>query len=497
MKLNIIKHKYSILESIVIAFLVGIFAKLQFSFTTIYGADGHLHIRMAEFLRTMGPWYDFHWTQFSIFIDKFSDKDFLYHLLLIPFTFFGDIFQGAKLSTVFFYLMLLLTMYWMLKKYSRRSIVWFFLLLSASPMLYILELFRPRPFALLFSLTFIGLHFIINRNRMGVFVTGILYAYTHVSAPYLILYAFVSELLHLCTDREHDFSFVLYAAGGVLSGYVINPYFPHNFYQTFLNSIMVPYYASKAGILEMGAEFFPWNSRDLLLFYPAMHAGIWSSLLIMLCSKQEYSFKTRYAGVMMFMFYSFSFLSKRYAVHCWPLFIFYMAMFYSETDFSKLFKRAGVLYLVFLCTVGCFGLFSDIKNYSPRIRSNEIINKHYRGVAEVFKKIAPEGERIFLTNWSDSQYLIGLDPDHDYYVTLDPVYMYHYDKDKYRLYRDIAFGRCDDPYKALTEEFATRYIYAGKNYFSGLIDQIAPDPRFRLIAQDSLGAIFALDVSDN
>ena len=108
------------------------------------------------------------------------------------------------------------------------------------------------------------------------------------------------------------------------------------------------------------------------------------------------------------------------------------------------------------------------------------------------KRNIPAGEVIFHANWSDSQYFIGLNPKDDYFVTLDPIYMYYWHPDKYQLYRNIAFGSTDDPYSLLKNEFSVNYGYAGKDYFSGLINQIRQDQRFEVLAEDGMGVIFKL-----
>jgi hypothetical protein len=70
--------------------------------------------------------------------------------------------------------------------------------------------------------------------------------------------------------------------------------------------------------------------------------------------------------------------------------------------------------------------------------------------------------------------------------------MYYWSPRLYNLYRDIAFGRLPDPFRALKEVFAVRYGYVSKNYFSGLIAQIRQDPRFEVMAEDDFGLIFRL-----
>ena len=469
-----------------------IFWKIQFLTSTIFGADGYLHIRMAEFLKQFGPNYNFQWTQFSIFLDNFSDKDLLYHFLLIPFTWCKNIFMGAKVSTVFFFTIFMSASYFVLKKLGDKKLTWFYLLILVSPSMFVFELLRPRPFALLFTLTILALYAIIERRRKTLLVIGALYAFAHISSPYLILYVVLAELLRFFTGEKFDYKMVLYSVVGVVLGLVINPYFPANLQNLYLVNIIVPFYASKTGVLEMGAEFFPWNSRQLFLFYPILHISIWMSFFIMLCTRSKYTFKTRFSALLMLMFYIFSFISKRYATHAWPMSVIYLATFLSETDFKVFFRGAKTIVISLIGVIACCSLFLSLGLMKETIVANHYMNAHYEGIAGVMKKSIPKGKTVFHANWSDSQYFIGLNPNNNYFVTLDPVYMYHYDKEKYKLYREVAFGNNNDPYTTLKQQFNTEYGYVGRNYFSGLINQINADERFTVIAQDNLGIVFKL-----
>ena len=114
-------------------------------------------------------------------------------------------------------------------------------------------------------------------------------------------------------------------------------------------------------------------------------------------------------------------------------------------------------------------------------------------MASILRKNAPKGSRVFHTNWSDSQYLIGLAPDFQYIVTLDPIYMYNFSPHLYQQYRVTSFAGSSDPYTVLRDTFGAHYGYAGKNYFGNFIGQIKSDTRFVVLGEDELGVVFALD----
>ena len=89
---------------------------VQYSIPTLWEADGYYHIRMAEAVRREGPVKKFHWARYSYFATNFADKDFLYHVLLIPFTAFSGFFPGAKAAAVFFAFLLFLAYFYVLKE---------------------------------------------------------------------------------------------------------------------------------------------------------------------------------------------------------------------------------------------------------------------------------------------------------------------------------------------------------------------------------------------
>ena len=70
---------------VAVLYLVVLGYVIQNSFSGMADGDSYLHTRMANLLVDEGPMRAFPWTQFSVWKDKFQDKDFLFHVLLAPF----------------------------------------------------------------------------------------------------------------------------------------------------------------------------------------------------------------------------------------------------------------------------------------------------------------------------------------------------------------------------------------------------------------------------
>ena len=170
------KNPFLFLEIAVLILGVLFIFKIQFLNSTIYGADGYLHIRMAQFLKNFGVNYKFHWARYSVFFERFSDKDFLFHALLIPFTYVKNIFLGAKIAAAVFYCLLFFVVYIFLRKWSKRELVFVFLLIFFFSYKFVLALSRPRPFPLVIILTILAL-VIWHRFLLLLLLSGLLIRY--------------------------------------------------------------------------------------------------------------------------------------------------------------------------------------------------------------------------------------------------------------------------------------------------------------------------------
>ena len=265
--------RYKIILSIALLFGIVAVIASQFATPCIIGADGYLHIRMAQFLRQLGPQYNFHWARYSTFAQNFADKDFLYHAFLIPFSFLRDIFLGAKLAACLAALFLYLVFFWALRRYCRSGLIPAFLILFCLSPGFLRGIGEPRPLTFVLALTILFTHCLIVKNLSGLFVVTIIYSLTHVSSPYLLLFALLAEAVRFAAEEEFAWRSVLCVGLGLLVGLFVHPSFPHNLRVFWINGVMVPVFSLKWG-MELGAEFFPESTREVALGYPAMLAAV-------------------------------------------------------------------------------------------------------------------------------------------------------------------------------------------------------------------------------
>src|SRR5262249_9877455 len=146
-------------------FICAVMFRIEFAGPAILDNDGYYHIRWSKMLRESAP----HLPKFtnlpltSLSEDRYVDHHFLFHVLLIPFT-FGDLRVGAKLAAVLFSTLGMAMCFWLLVAYRVRF-RWFWLLplvASSEPFLYRMAMTRDPSLSLL--LLGLGSYVILERR---------------------------------------------------------------------------------------------------------------------------------------------------------------------------------------------------------------------------------------------------------------------------------------------------------------------------------------------
>src|SRR5206468_8502475 len=64
----------------------------------LYDADGYYHLAVARAYAERGIFHTLDWARFSVMHDGFGDKEFLFHVVLIPFARLGDPTAGGFMA---------------------------------------------------------------------------------------------------------------------------------------------------------------------------------------------------------------------------------------------------------------------------------------------------------------------------------------------------------------------------------------------------------------
>ena len=246
-----------------------VFWVLQFSTSAICCGDydGYYHIKWSRLLweslraRSFPP--QFTWLPLTTLNPKqYVDHHLLFHFFQMPFTWFGDLRLGAKISAVIFASVALFSCYWLLVRYRIRfSLLWLLALLACSaPFLYRLNMAKAPPFAIIYLV--IGIHLLFTRKYWPLLPLAFVFALTYDMFVMLLLAAFIWTAVLGWTELRFEWRPIVWVLLGVTAGLIINPYFPTNL--SLLHEHLITKVTASDFSTGVGKEWYPYDTWEFL-----------------------------------------------------------------------------------------------------------------------------------------------------------------------------------------------------------------------------------------
>lgn len=488
-----------LLFSVFFAFLAGV----QFVSTDLVGNDGYYHIKMAYLMRTEALKPSFPYLPFTVLDEQnFVDHHFLYHVLLIPFT-FGDLLQGAKWGTVFLTSLSLLAIYgFLISQHVPFALLWSLSLLTVSEA-FLFRMSMTRTQAVSLGVLILSLYLLFNRHWRWLIGLGFLYVWLYNAFPLLLVVSFLYTISFGLLEKRLEIRPVLYSLLGIGLGLVINPYFPNNL--EFLIAHIVPKVSDPTAI-SVGSEWYSYKTTQLLENSPGMWLMLILALWQMGFSKQPLS--TPLATLFwLTVFFEFLLFRSRRFVEYAPAFVVLFAALAWKPFFEtaplnfRLTKKIGgislspkfiqnsigALFFLILVPFLILNFAQTRKSTQAGIRQAE----QFAASSAWLIQNTPHGERVFHTDWDDFPRLFFHNTHNTYIVGLDPVYMQEFDAELYRLYAEITQGDVENPSQDILEKFQARYVITDLSH-QAFINRARKDPNMRVVYEDENSLVFAI-----
>src|SRR5438876_4539783 len=163
-----------------------IFSWLQYSTSAICCGDydGYYHIKWARLIwdnMRAGHFPPaFPWLPLTTLNSaQYVDHHLLYHIILIPFSWFRDMQTGAKISAIVFATIAVFFCYWLIVRYEiRYRLIWLIALLACSaPFLYRMNMTKAPPFAIIFLV--LGTFFFFEKKYWQLLPLALIFAWTY------------------------------------------------------------------------------------------------------------------------------------------------------------------------------------------------------------------------------------------------------------------------------------------------------------------------------
>ncbi|RME12137.1 MAG: hypothetical protein D6802_05095 [Ardenticatenia bacterium] len=467
-------------------FVVGL-AWLQFSTPNLVGNDGYYHIKMAYLLRTEGLRPAFIWLPLTVLnSNQFVDHHYLFHVLLMPFT-FGDLRLGAKWGSVFMAALAGVALWWILR---RRRVPWatlwalgFFVVSDA--FLYRMSMPRAQSLSLFFLL--VAVAWLLDGHYRRLALLGFLYVWAYNAFPLLIVLTGAYGVATLLAEGRFEWRPLAYSLLGIAAGLVVNPYFPQNVL------FLVHHIAPKLGTpteIAVGNEWYPYKTDQLVRnMAPAM-------VLLALGWLAQVAFGVRQRTESLFftlcvLLFGMMVLQSRRFVEYAPPFVLLFAAYHLGPWLGKTAsRRSNVLSVALLLAGFVTGGFYTLPRAQAAVQRSAP-SERYQAAATWLAENTPPGSRVFQTDWDDFPRLFFYNHHNTYLVGLDPVFLERANPGLYTIWVDITEGRNKTPGLTIHTFFGAEYVFTDHRH-AAFLRVAADDPYLKEVYRDDFAVIFAV-----
>lgn len=477
-------------------FLLGM-AFIQFVTPDMPDNDGFYHIKLAWLMRTEGLKPDFPWLPLSILNQReYYDHHFLYHVVLMPFTYFADLRIGAKWSAALFSSLAFLAV-WYLFHRQRVPYAWLWslaLLGISDAFLYRMSVTRAQSLSL--AALALAFAWLLERKYKHLAVLSFVYVWLYDAFPLAIAFAALYLVAVAVVERRLEYKPLLFIGGGILLGMIVNPYFPNNVIFSWHH--MFPKLTDATSI-RVGNEWFPYNTKQILEnSFPSLAAFV-SGIFALGLTGKKMDVRTAFALLVSLLFGLMLFQARRFVEYFPPFALVFAAFAWAPlfTDFrfasavstDSPLKRMLVNAPMLLLSAA---VALSIARSVPRAREAVDNSKPYdlyAAASRWLEENTPAGSRVFQTDWDDFPRLFYYNTRNTYLIGLDPTYMQLYDPNLYDLWTLITQGKVDRPSRIIADTFGSQYVHTDLNH-SRFIRAAEKDPGLKEVYRDDQAILY-------
>jgi len=477
-------------------FILGM-AVIQFATPNMPDNDGFYHIRLAWLMRTEGLKPEFSWMPLTILNQReYYDHHFMYHVALIPFTFFGDLRIGAKLSAVVFSSIAFLAV-WILLHRQRVPYAWLWslaLLGISDAFLYRMSVTRAQSLSL--AVLALAVIWFLERKYKYLAILSFVYVWMYDAFPLMIAFAILYFIAVALVEHRVEYKPLFFVIGGILLGMLVNPYFPDNIVFSYRH--LLPKLADATSV-RVGNEWFPYDTKQILEnSFPALIAFV-SGIFALGFSARKMDVRITFTLLIALLFGAMFLQARRFVEYFPPFALIFAAFAWAPllTDLnlasvssvnSPLGSIPVNLPVILLLAVVVVGIARSV----PRAREAIAKSKPYdlyAGASHWLEENTQAGARVFQTDWDDFPRLFYYNTHNTYLAGLDPTYMQLYDANLYDLWVLITRGNVENPAKIIASKFGSEYVHTDLKHGS-FIKIAENDPELKEVYRDDQAILY-------
>lgn len=490
-----------VVEIFILAFLIMGF--VEFVKVDLVGHDAYFHTGYAKVLAEHGPMDTFRWNQASVLKNRYVDKEFLFHVLLIPFL-GNEMRTGPKLLTVILAAALFALLAWVA---TRHRAPWPWLwpsvaLASGGYFLFRLNLTRPHMLSIL--LTVWASHLISRRHYLGIFIISVAYPLAYTAAHMLPMLAGVYLFSAFVMGDKIPWKIIWVVLAGTILGFLLHPNRANILYLWWVQNVWGLLNGLSMGG-DIGAELGSRLSRYMLQehwilagFGITVLSGFMLNRIKVRTSTVFFFFTSCGFGVLYLSFMRF----VNYWVVFFVLFLacasrdmlnapeqekgFAFSWIKSHRWWRAVISGIAISALLFQAVYGVLeSRLYVANNKTPKLKQE----------AKFISKNVPGGDTVFTCEWDSFPFLFHYAPGPNYLVGMDPTFMQVQDPQLYEQWTRMCSNKAKelDPYQLITNRFQASWALVEKRPDNmEFLNVLEKDDRFHRIYEGKDGVLFHL-----
>ncbi|MBI3650710.1 MAG: hypothetical protein HY231_06640 [Acidobacteria bacterium] len=491
--------RFGFATQLVLAFVLiaGALGWIQFSGPAILDNDGYYHIRWSRMLREHAP----HLPPFqalpltTLNQQNYVDHHFLFHVLLLPFT-YGDLRIGAKLAAVAYSSLALVSLFALLVVYQvPYRWLWLMpLVASSEPFLYRMSMTRAPSLSL--ALLGFGAYFILQRKAVFLFFLSFIFVWAYSLFPLIVMMAAAYSVCVYLTERRFYFNGLAASILGVIAGLVINPYFPENL-KLFSEHLAMKVAASYA--VDVGVEWYPYDAWVLVGSSGVAFALFFFALMVFDFRKRVEDLKPLFFLLVSLVLLLMAIKSRRF-IEYWPPFAILFAAFtiplrLNGEWFEKKREQIIAASLAAIVVVALLATMMITLVQASRDVRSEADPFAYQGAALWLATHTAAGAMVFNTDWDDFPMLFYYSPKNAYVAGLDPMYLHDQDAELWDLYVNITLGRESNAAPLIRQRFGAEYVFTD-NQHPDFLHKAKASGAFEIVYTDKYATVLRVLAAD-
>lgn len=487
---------------VALALFVAALAHYQLATRTLLDGDSYFHARAAQQLAEHGVQRQFPQAAFSTWRDRYSDKDFLFHVFSIPFVGASASVAGAKRAVIAADALVLLAFGFALVR-LRVRFAWLAVALFAasSPWIW-LHLLKLRPHLLGLALLLVEIVLLLEGRWKTLALAAAAHVLAHTSFLTLLALPIADAIARGLRGQPLVWRPAAGIALGILAASLLHPYFPNNLTIAFDQAVEVARSASGARPDVppdvFGSELLPMSLAGFLQLWnvwtPALVCGV---LLLARWRRAPPSA----AALTLFGFAAALLiacrLANRFAFFFEPVAVLATLRAASELagdrSLRELVRAPGAIALAGMFAVCLAAGARDTRPSSLRVRiaRSESPAAGMREAIAFLDRRAAKSDIVYHNFWIPFAPLYYFRPEGTYIEGLDPIFLYRFDPRLFAGMLSVYRGEEKDAHRVIAGDFGARFVFVQKvENEHAMARLLARDERFRLIYNDAHALVF-------